>query len=64
MWRPTIATNLGLAYTLSGRLPAAVALLEEAVEQAAQMKLMLKEMDMRPWFERAHAETRAQARAG
>jgi len=40
IWIPAIDTTLGLAYALTGRSAPAVTLLEEAVEQAARMKLM------------------------
>ncbi|HVQ76652.1 MAG TPA: adenylate/guanylate cyclase domain-containing protein [Candidatus Binatia bacterium] len=54
IWLPTIATSLGLAYALTGRIPAAVPLLEEAVEQAVEMKLMFNQAARLTWLAQAY----------
>ena len=54
IWAPTISTSLGLAYTLIGHIPAAQPLLEEAVEQAAQMKLLFNQAARLTWLGEAY----------
>ncbi|MGH7322120.1 MAG: AAA family ATPase [Candidatus Rokuibacteriota bacterium] len=52
---PFVAAPLGLAYARSGRAAEALPLLEQAVEQAAAMKLMANQSLRVTWLGEAHA---------
>src|SRR3972149_5930752 len=51
---PFVASSLGAAYALAGRLAEAIPLLEQGVEQAASMKLMALHSQRVSWLGEAH----------
>jgi tetratricopeptide (TPR) repeat protein len=54
IWFPWIASCLGAAYVVGGRVTAAVPLLEQAVERAAHMGLMVYQARRQAWLGEAY----------